>query len=298
MRINRYWPISLFIVFLLIGFFFLSATNSVFGPVITTSSTLLHNQIDTYYPLGITQRIKYSYPNRPFDTDLTIEGIGWQDGQAFLLFSSRVSAQTNTYSHMSKHFTPRVTYQGKTVHFTKTLWSEGASGNFDGSLYRYAVAADDPVFLPTGTLPDAIQVSEAKYPLPSSLSAPQLLPAIPLLEASIGSVEKQISSEDLLYQVKGMEINDQKREIALLVTSEMGAEETSFFLLQDDKGRIYSFEPDSLPSRYDSGENEVTLKIAEPLPGDISHVKLVLFEGEFQQLALYNITSEASIPIF
>jgi len=298
MRINRYWPIGLLIAFLMIGLLFLSTTNSVFGPVITTSSTLLHNQIETYYPLGISKQIKYSYPNRPFDTDLTMEGIGWQDGQAFLLFSARVSAQTNTYSHMPKHFTPHVTYQGKTVLFSKTLWSEGASGNFNGSLYRYAVAADNPTFLPTGTLPDAIQVSEAKYPLPSSLSAPQLLPAIPLLEASIGSVEKQISSEDLLYQVKGMEINDKKREIALLVTSEMGADETSFFLLQDDKGRIYSFEADSLPSHYDSGENEMTLKIVEPLPGDISHLKLVLFEGELQQPALYNVSSQASIPIY
>ncbi|WP_134686100.1 hypothetical protein [Brevibacillus migulae] len=298
MRLIRYWPFGMLIVFLFIGFLFLPAISSITGPAITSSSVLLHEQMDTFYPLGVTERIKYSYPNRPFDTDLTIEGIGWQGGQAFLLCSARVRTQENTYSHMPKHFSPRVTYKGKTVLFSKTLWSEGASGNFNGSLYRYAVAADDPVFLPINTLPDAIQVSEAKYPLPSSLPAARLLPALPLLEATIGSVEKQISSDDLTYQVTGLEINEHTREITLLVTSEIGGDETSFFLLQDDKGRMYSFEHDSLPLHYESGENEVRLKIAEPLPGDISHLKLVLFEGEFQQSALYNVSSQASIQIF
>ncbi len=180
MRMTRFWPLGLMMILLIAGLVYLKQETTVFGPAISRSSTLLHDQIQSYYPLELTLRITYSYPNRPFDTDLTIEGIGWQNDRAFLLMSAQVNHPSHTYSHMSKHFSPRVTYQGKTVLFSKMLRAEGAGSSYDASIYRYAVAVEDPAFLPPDTLPAAIQVSHAVYPLPAQLPNVYRLPTLAL----------------------------------------------------------------------------------------------------------------------
>jgi hypothetical protein len=298
MHKTRIWLFVLFLVLLAAGGYILSQTSTAFGSRVSAGPTLLHEEIRDYHPLGVTQRIKYSYPNRPFDTDLTIEGIGWTDGKAFLLLQAQVNTQDLTYSHVAKLFSPRVTFQGKTVVFSRMLWEEGANGNFDGSIYRYAVAADEPGFLPQGKMPDRIQVSHADYPLPKELPGSQTIPALHLLSAKTGRAQKIIDSGELRYAVTSFLADDKRRELTLLVTSEMGNEETSRFLLQDDKGRIYTFTSDSLPKSYSSGDHEIVLRINEKLPADMEHLKLVIFEVELQQLALYNITSQASIEIF
>jgi hypothetical protein len=298
MRQYQRWLFGLLLLLLAGGGYMLASTLPVLGPRISASSALMHEEIRDYHPLGITQRIKYSYPNRPFDTDLTIEGIGWKDGGAFLVLKAQVNAQAHIYSHMSAEFSPHVTYQGKTVTFSKRLWQEGACNPFDSSICRYAVTADESGFLPPGTMPDSIHVSHAAYPLPPELPPAAMLPAVHLLEAQTGSSNKIIESGELTYAVKAFRADEKRREVVLLVTSDVGSDETSRFLLRDDQGRIYTFTANSLPKTYGAGENEIVLQVEEPLPADITHLNLVIFESRAQQLAQYFIESQATIPIF
>jgi len=268
-----------------------------FGPRVSASSQHLYREVPDYYPLGLTKRIEGTFPNHLFDTDVTIEGIGWENGEVFLVLHAVVRVAENVYFHAPKRFYPRITVDGKTAMFHQLLWEEGAPEHFDQSQYRYAVRAETNI-LPPGTLPDQLLIENTPFPLPAALPAARKLPAQPLLEARTGRIPKIVESSELRYLVEGVRIGAKERQIKLLVTSELGGEETSRFLLQDDKGRIYSFEPHSLPEQYRSGPNEIMLEISQPLPADIRHLRLVIFEADLQQQGLYTILDQAGIDLF
>ncbi|MFY0543416.1 hypothetical protein [Brevibacillus sp. H7] len=296
MRTSRLVPVS-FAFILLLGVLLGGCGFAVFGPRIAPSSALLHDQLDEFYPVGDTKRVKYSYPNRPFDTDITIEGIGWDKGKLYVVIQSQVNAQ-QVYTYISKKLSPTITYRGKTFLLDKVLWEEGTCETYQNSICRYAVTSEETAMIPAGTLPDSLQVMEQHFSLPSQAPAPVALNAKHQLTAQVDHISGMIESDGLTYQVTGVQIDDQTRRVSMLVTSETGAVETSRFLLTDDKGRIYTFDSSTIPREYESGENEFSLTIAQPLPEDVVSLELVLFETEIQQLALHNIVSEARIELF
>jgi hypothetical protein len=268
------------------------------GTTIAPSSELLYSKMDVYYPIGETHRIKYDTRVRPFDTDVTLEGLGWQNGKLVAVLRAQVNTQKRTYSHFSKLLSPRVTYQGESFPLSRLVWEEGAGENYDGSVYRYAVSADGDHSIPEGALPDSLTIHEAAYKLPATLPPVAALPAKQQLSARVGTVPKVIDSTQLTYQVTGVRIEGNQRVLHLLVHAGEECNETSRFLLRDDQGRIYTFDPSSLPRSYQPGNNEVELNILQPIPADCRHLSFVMFESELQQPGLYNVLAEAEIPLF
>ncbi len=267
------------------------------GPHVSPSSALLYPQTDVFYPIGDTKRVKYSYPNRPFDTDITIEGIGWENGKMFIVMRSQVNSQ-NIYTYISKKLSPRVDYQGKTVLLDQTMWEEGSCETYQSSTCRYAVTAEQADVFPTGVMPESLQVMEQRFSMPVKPSPPVSLQGKHILDARVTDVANRIESDGLSYRVTEVRIDKEKRTIGMLVSSETTVTETSRFLLMDDKGRIYTFDPATIPGEYETGENEFTLEVAQPLPEDAAHLQLVIFETELQQMAQHNIVSEARIQLF
>lgn len=293
-RFPRMIPFFLLVFLLLFGLLFSACSK----PTIASSDTLLHEEVKAYYPIGQTQRIKYIYPTRPYDTDVTIDGIGWRDGKLFALLTARVVTIKDAYSYVPMRLTPKVTFQNKTVTLTDVLWEEGSDELFKDNVYHYAVTSPDATFIPDGTLPDEVSVSFAKYSLPPKLPDAQTIPSKNLLKAEVGKVDKRIASEELTYQVTGLTVDGDKRKLSLLVTSETGNDETSKFILVDDKNRIYNFTNPTIPAHYEPGENRVEMDIVQPLPADVSHLRLVIFEAQLQQQSLFLLKDEASIDIF
>lgn len=281
-----------------LGCLFALFGEAPFPPNISSAAALLYGEEKQYYPIDRTERIKISYPSRPFHTDVTVEGIGWRNGRFFVVLASRVSSEEAVSSYLSTRLTPKAVYQGKTVALTDLLWEEGTDESFNGSLYRYAMTAPDADFLPAGTLPDELYVAQVRYPLPERLPKAEPLPAKHQLKASVGKRKQAVERGDLTYQINRVQIDGAIRKVILLVTSEVGGAERNRFMLQDDKGRLYTFSSVSLPFTYKPGENEVELEIEQKLPADIKHLQLMIFQTELRQHPFYAVHEIAAIPIF
>lgn len=268
------------------------------APTVAPSQELLYPGIDSYYPIGETHRIKYNTRVRPFDTDVTLEGIGWQDGKLVAVMRSQVNTQENTYSHFSMRLAPTLTYRGESFPLGEVLWEEGASENYNRNVYRYAVSAAEARNIPEGTMPDSFTINEAAYKLPAELPIVAPLPAKQQLTAKVGTVPKVIDSTVLTYQVTGVHIEGNERTVHLLVHASEDSSETSKLLLRDDQGRIYTFDSSSLPKNYKSGDNRLELRVLQPIPVDTKHLSLLIFESQMQQPGLYDVVAEAAIPLF
>lgn len=298
MRRQKRWMPLLIGLLAVLGCLFALFGETRFPASISSAAQLLYDEEKEYYPIRHTERIKMSYPSRPFHTDVTVEGVGWRNGRFFVVLASRVRAEEAVSSYLSTRLTPKVAYLGKTVVLTDLLWEEGSDESYNGSLYRYAMTAPEADFLPVGTLPDELYVAQVRYPLPERLPEAESLPAKHLLKANVGKVKKVVGHGDLTYQVDHVRIDGAIRKVSLLVTSEVGGLERNRFLLKDDKGRRYTLSSVSLPLAYDAGENKIELEIEQLLPADINHLELIIFQMQLLQQPVYEVINVATIPVF
>lgn len=268
------------------------------APELTPSSHVLAPAINPYYPVDATSRIRYSYPTRPFDVDMTLEGIGWQEGKLVVVMKAQVNNQKDIFSHASKMLTPTITYKGMTIKLKEIVWEEGASGVYKDSVYRFAVSAPETSQIPVGASLESVTVLGVPIKLPEQLPAATTLPEKKTLLVKVGESSKMIDSGPVTYRVERVEIGEEEGKIGLLVRAAEEESETSRFLLRDDLGRIYTCDPYSVPKEYKQGDNHIVLRFTQPVPSDAKHLSLIMFESNLQQLDQYNITGEAEIPLF
>jgi hypothetical protein len=242
----------------------------------------------SFYPVGETQAIKYKYPNRPYDSNLTLEGYGWQDGKFYVVLTNQ-DINGNIYSVVSKRLSPRVKIGDMPVILTEFLWEEGSREVFKGSVYRYAVTVKDP---------EEIRIDEARFVVSKTLPASVEPPKPAYMTEKNQQFTGTIELEGRTYTPTQFVVNKDKRELTLSVESKTETVENRYrkFLLLDDKNRIYTFA--SQPTAFTAGTNAFTLPINEEIPADVTELQLIIFQAELLQAHLYSVHIEHKWRVF
>ncbi|WP_139490312.1 hypothetical protein [Brevibacillus dissolubilis] len=302
MRTRFLWYLTLFS---LVSALIVGCSQTLFGARIGQSPQVIYEQTHTYYPLNLSKTIMRTdspEPNTP-DYQLQLEGIGWQDERLFAVLTITYRDR-DVYLDKLPVKKMTLTYKNQSFPLTKLLWEEGHNGRYKDSSYRFALGVNDTdptaPALPVGTWPEQVQIGETLFPLPKQAPAATTLPAQHQLKANLKEKDlpNQIESSYLTYQVTGFVANEQEQRLKLLVTSDMSSEESSSFLLKDDKGRIYRFNPETLPKAYPLGDTEYDLTLLDSLPADLKHLRLIIFEVDKQASHTYSILDEANIRLF
>ncbi|MET3292867.1 UNVERIFIED_CONTAM: hypothetical protein ABID98_005564 [Brevibacillus sp. OAP136] len=256
------------------------------------------SKANSYYPVNETHAVKYSFPNRPFDLDVTLEGYGWQNGKFYLVFHSK-DIIGKSYSPVSKRLAPRVLVGGKAVTLSDFLWEEGAREVYNESVYRYACTVKKAEMIPEGTIPDEIHLDNANFVLEKTPPAAEVLNATVMMEEEDRQLQGSVTIDGRIYAPTQLLVTADKRELTLTVTSQREGKESRNrrFLLMDDKKRIYTFTDASLPDTFAAGTNTFSLQIVEQLPKDTTGLQLVIADVELVQSDLYSILAEQKLPV-
>ncbi|OCA83282.1 hypothetical protein A8F94_19475 [Bacillus sp. FJAT-27225] len=220
------------------------------------------------------------------------------EGWKFPVILNVVSVNGSFYSDVPKIFSPIVTYKGKEYILTKKVWMEGALEPYKGSLSRFAVTSLSEG-IPAGAWPEKLEVNGQEINLPEVTGKGQPFPQFTPFKKTIEHVDKEFGSGENQYVIKGMNINEKGGTVTLKVKANLDKpRESRFFLLADDKNRIFSFLKSSIPTYYEQTETLVKLRLTQPLPADISTLSLVVFKGESLQSHLYGIGNKKVIPFY
>ncbi|HYK73249.1 MAG TPA: hypothetical protein VEV44_09030 [Pseudoneobacillus sp.] len=251
---------------------------------------------DSYYEVNHSEKIKYSFPNRPFDTIVTLEGIGWQDGKFLAVISTKFYDETY-YSYMPRFFSPTLLYKNKKYILVDKIWTEGALDGYKGSISKYAVTSYRSTF-PPDFWPEKITIMGTEFAIPDPISNSIEVPNFKNEKNTTFNINESIIEDKLTYTIQSLVINQKGGKLGLLVNcSEEKLKEQNIFLLRDDQSRIYTFRKSSLPSIYQKGENVYNIELNQPLPQDIKTLEFIKFEDKFLQSHLFTSINEKSVVI-
>ncbi|WP_442593951.1 hypothetical protein [Neobacillus sp. D3-1R] len=251
---------------------------------------------DIFYYVNHKETIKYSFPNRPFDTIVTLEGIGWQNGKFIAVFETKFLNDTY-YSYMPRFFSPTLEYKNKKYILVDKLWTEGALDGYKGSISRYAVTSKRSVF-PKDFWPEKITVMGTEFTIPDPTSKNTEVPTFKGEKEHLYTINKSIAEDKLTYKIQSLTTNQGGGQLSLIIDSkDENLKEQNIFLLRDDQSRIYTFKKSSLPSVYQKGENTYIFELNQPVPKDIKTLEFLKFEDEFLQSHLFTSSNERSVVI-